>query len=216
VSLTRPLDLRVHVYTFSFIAALAFAVFFSWLSIQRYDAFLMHALDMGNMDQAVWNTLHGHLFYFTNMRAPLAKEAWGTTTRLSFHIEPILLPLSLTYLIHAGPQTLIVVQAALVALGAPAACRLALDVTGNKALAVAAPIAYLLSPALQAATLYEFHAVTLAAPALLWAIVYLEERKYTRFALCALIAISCKEEIGLIVAALCRLPLPLFRWHGRL
>lgn len=200
--LARPIDLQVLAFSFSLLAAVLYAVFFGWLSIQRYNAFLMHALDMGNMDQAVWNTLHGHPFYFTNMRLPLLKEAWGTTTRLSFHIEPILLPLSLAYLIHAGPQTLIVVQAVIVALGAPAACRLALRVTGSAALAIAATLAYLLSPSLQGATLYEFHPVTLAAPALIWAILYLEERKYTQFTLCALIAISCKEEIGLIVAAL--------------
>jgi uncharacterized membrane protein len=189
-------------YAFSLLAAAVFAIFFSWLTLQRYDAFLMHALDMGNMDQAVWNTLHGNLFHFTNMRAPLLKEAWGTETRLSFHIEPILLPLSLMYLVHAGPETLIVVQAIVVSLGAPAACRLSLRVTGSAAVAVAATTAYLLSPALQAATLYEFHAVTLVAPLLLWAIVFLEERRYPYFLLFAAAAVACKEEIGLIVAAL--------------
>jgi len=37
----------------------------------------------------------------------------------------------------------------------PAACRLALRVTHNRGLAYAAPLAYLLAPSLQAATLYE-------------------------------------------------------------
>lgn len=182
--------------------ACIYAAFFSWLSIQRYDAFLMHALDMGNMDQAVWNTLHGNLFHFTNMRAHLSKEAWGTTTRLSFHVEPILLPISLLYLIHASPETLIVVQAVCVGLGAPAACRLALLVTHNRGLAVVAPLAYLLAPSMQAATLYEFHPVTLVAPALLWAFVFLEERRYNLFIVFAVLAISCKEEIGLVVACM--------------
>ena len=195
-------------YAASLAMACLYAVFFSWLSIQRYDAFLMHALDMGNMDQAVWNTLHGNLFHFTNMRAHLDKEAWGTTTRLSFHVEPILLPLSLVYLIHASPETLIVVQALCVALGAPAACRLALRVTGSRGLAYAAPLAYLLAPSLQAATLYEFHPVTLVAPALLWAFVFLEERHYRLFVVFAVLSISCKEEIGLVVACMAL-------WHWR-
>ena len=38
------------------------------------------------------------------MRAPLLKEAWGTETRLSFHIEPILLPLSLTISFTPAPK----------------------------------------------------------------------------------------------------------------
>ena len=193
----------VAVYGITAILAVAYAAFFSWYSIQRYDAFLMHALDMSNMDQAVWHTLHGQPFYFDTMRAHLPKEAWGTTTRLSFHVEPILLPLSLLYLIHAGPETLIVAQAAIVALCAPAAARLALRLTRSSLLAIAAAVAYLLSPTLQAATLYEFHAVTLVAPLLLWAIVFAEERRYAPFVLCSVAAICCKEEIGLVVAMLC-------------
>ncbi|HWE64386.1 MAG TPA: DUF2079 domain-containing protein, partial [Chloroflexota bacterium] len=201
---TAPRAAAVHaVYVLSCLGAVAFAVFFSWLSIQRYDAFLMHALDMGNYDQAAWHTLHGQLFSFTNMRAVLPKEAWGTTTRLSFHVEPILLPLSLLYLIHAGPETLIVAQATVVALGAPAAARLALRVTGSTFFAVAAVVAYLLSPTLQAATLYEFHPVTLVTAFLLWAIVFAEERRYQLFVVFSLLAIACKEEIGLVVAVLC-------------
>src|SRR5947209_8519892 len=66
--------------------ATAYAVFFGWLSLERYWAYETHALDLGNMGQAAWNTIHGHPFYFTNMRLPyFGIEAWGTTTRLSFH-----------------------------------------------------------------------------------------------------------------------------------
>lgn len=200
---SQPMPMILIVYGIACVSALGYAIFFSWLSIQRYDAFLMHALDMGNMDQAVWHTLHGQFLYFTNMRTTLPKEAWGTTTRLSFHVEPILLPLSLLYLLHAGPETLIVAQATIVALGAPAAARLALRVTDSALFALVAALAYLLSPTVQAATLYEFHAVTLVAALLLWAIVFAEERRYTPFVACCALAIACKEEIGLVVAMLC-------------
>lgn len=193
----------VLVYLTVCLFAVAYAAFFSWLSIQRYDALLMHALDMGNMDQAIWHTLHGDPFYFTNMRVSLPKEAYGTTTRLSFHVEPILLPLSLLYLIHSGPETLIVAQALIVSLGAPVAARLAMRLTGSAALALAAAGAYLLSPTLQAATLYEFHPVTLVASLLMWAIVFAEERGHLGFVVCSALAIACKEEIGLVVAMLC-------------
>jgi uncharacterized membrane protein len=202
---------RYAVYTAVLLGSALYAVFFTWLSLQRYDAFLMHALDMGNLDQAAWHTLHGQLFYFTNMRVPLAIEAWGTTTRLSFHVEPILVPIALLYVLHAGPQTLIAVQAVVVALGAPAATRLAFRLTGSASLALAAALAYLLAPSLQAATLYEFHPVTLSAALLLWAIVFAEERRLWQFTLMAVLAIGSKEEIGLLVAALC-----LWQWfRGR-
>src|SRR5579859_8202843 len=64
-----------------------YVVVFCALSLRRYDAFLMHALDMGNMEQAAWHTLHGQPFQFTNMLDPkIGVEAFGTNTRLSFHV----------------------------------------------------------------------------------------------------------------------------------
>ncbi|MGE5264263.1 MAG: hypothetical protein ACM3S0_12850, partial [Acidobacteriota bacterium] len=38
-----------------------YSVYFSALSIQRHNTFRTAASDMGQMDQALWNTLHGHL-----------------------------------------------------------------------------------------------------------------------------------------------------------
>ena len=35
-------------------------------SIARYQTYHADAFDLGNMNQAVWNTLHGHPFRFTN------------------------------------------------------------------------------------------------------------------------------------------------------
>ncbi|HEX8917077.1 MAG TPA: hypothetical protein VF898_01115, partial [Chloroflexota bacterium] len=59
--------------------AVVYALLFGWLSLQSYWAYQMHALDMGNMAQAAWNTIHGHPFRFTNMRLPYhGIEAWGT------------------------------------------------------------------------------------------------------------------------------------------
>ncbi|HEX5572650.1 MAG TPA: hypothetical protein VFX31_14735, partial [Ktedonobacterales bacterium] len=34
-------------------------------SIARYQTYHADAFDLGNMNQAVWNTLHGHPFRFT-------------------------------------------------------------------------------------------------------------------------------------------------------
>src|SRR5579875_3590324 len=69
--------------------AVLYAALFIYLEWWRYHGLLMHAEDMGNMEQAVWNTAHGHPFHFTNLRiATMGVEAAGTTTRLSFHVEP--------------------------------------------------------------------------------------------------------------------------------
>ncbi|MBI3879134.1 MAG: DUF2079 domain-containing protein, partial [Verrucomicrobia bacterium] len=61
---------------------------------------------------------------------------------------------------------------------------------------------YLLFPALEAANLAEFHAVTFAPAPLLFAYHYAREENWKRFALCALIALAVKEEIALLVFVL--------------
>jgi len=173
------------------------------LCLRRYDAFLMHALDMGNMEQAVWNTAHGHPFHFTNMRQRLIVEAFGTDTRLSFHVEPILLPISLLYLLYQHPPFLLALQTLVLASGALPLRQLARRHLPGSALAeLGFPLAYLLFPALQAANLYEFHPVTLTAVLLLWALDFADQRRALLFILAALAAAACKEEIGFVVALL--------------
>src|SRR5690606_18595693 len=92
------------------LAILAYAIYFSHLTLLRYAAYEARALDMGNLNQAVWNTAHGNWFHLTNQP--------GTVNRLSLHVEPILIPISWLYWIYPGPPTLLVLQAVTVALAA--------------------------------------------------------------------------------------------------
>src|SRR6266567_4308999 len=88
------------------ITIIVYAVVMSQQSILRYDTFKATAFDLGNMDQVLWNTLHGRPFQFTNQ----AIDWYGPPTRLAIHFEPIILPLSLLYLFHADPRILLVFQ----------------------------------------------------------------------------------------------------------
>lgn len=182
------------------VSTASYIILFGWLSLRRYWGYQMHALDMGNMAQAAWNTVHGRPFFFTNMRLPWNIEAWGTTTRLSFHVEPIFPLVSLSYLIYPGPESLIVVQTVALALGAIPTYLLAVDVLGSRSLGLLFAVAYLLFPTVEAMNLFEFHAVALATPLLIAA--YLSARRGSTFlfVLFSLMAMGTKEEIGLIVA----------------
>jgi len=72
-----------------------YIAFFSTQLFLHYDSFGSRSLDLGNMDQAIWNTLHGRPFHQTNQP--------GAVNRLSLHVEPILLPVSLLYLLYSNP-----------------------------------------------------------------------------------------------------------------
>jgi len=75
-------------------------------AVLRFDVFKATAFDLGNMDQVLWNTIHGRWFQFTNQ----AVDWYGPPTRLALHFEPILLPLSLLYTFGSDPRILLVLQ----------------------------------------------------------------------------------------------------------
>mgnify|MGYP001078325195 CR=1 FL=1 len=170
---------------------LLYVALFSTLTILKHEAFQTTAFDLGNMDQAVWNSLHGRLLPFTN---------WGEEgTRLAYHVDPILILISPLYFIYSDPKTLLVFQTLIVALGALPLFWLAKEMFGESLVALVFPLVYLLFPALEAANLFDFHPTTLAASFLAYAFHYLYRRRYDWFFLFAVLLMVCKEEMPLLV-----------------
>jgi uncharacterized membrane protein len=128
--------------------------------------------------------------------------------RLALHVEPILLLFVPFYWVGLGdPRLLLFVQAVVVGLGALPLYWLARDAISNletpySLFLVAFPLAYLLFPALEAAVMYDFHAVTLAPTFLLFAFYFLGRDRTWLFGLFAVLAMACKEDMGLTVAML--------------
>lgn len=197
---------------------LAFAIFFGALAVQQHRTFQTNGLDLGNVDQALWNTAQGRFLNFTLM-TPIQ-------SRLALHVEPILLLLVPLYWLNlGGPETLLIVQAAVVAAGAWPLYQLSIinDLTlravtsdqqstlNNQSpilyllssiFCLTFPLAYLLLPTLESAVLFDFHAVTLSPTFLLFAFLALEQRHDRRFLFFALLAMACKEDMPLVVATL--------------
>jgi len=175
----------------------AYAVWMSDQSLLRYDTFKATAFDLGNMDQAVWNTLHGHPFEFTNR----SDNYYGAPIRLAQHVEPILLLLAPLYLFHADARILLVFQTLAVTLGALPTFLLTRKYL--PLLPLFAPFmaaAYLLAPDAIGQNIYDFHPATLVAPLLLYAILALTCGRYGWFLLACVLAAACKEEMPLVVA----------------
>ena len=169
----------------------AYILFFSLQLLLHYYSFGSRALDLGNHGQAIWNTAQGRWFHQTNQP--------GATNRLSLHVEPILVPVSWLYYFYPGPEILFIFQATVVALGAIPVFALARWKLHNEGLAFVFALAYLLFPAIQGATLLYFHAITLAPTFLLAAFYFLETDRPKGFALFAVLAMACKEDMTLLV-----------------
>ena len=173
---------------------LGYSALFGYLAVQEHDTFSTNAFDLGNMDQAIWNTLQGRFFQFTNYE--------GVDTRLAVHVEPILIPISLLYVVYSSPKTLLMLQTLVVALGALPIYSLARSQLRSPWLALIFPLAYLLFPALEAANMFDFHPVTLSASFLSYAFWAMHRHRYGWFMAFSVLAMSTKEEIPLVIAML--------------
>ncbi|MDQ2714662.1 MAG: DUF2079 domain-containing protein [Chloroflexota bacterium] len=181
------------------LAMLIYTVEMSHQALLRYDTFKATAFDLGNMDQVLWNTLHGRPFQFTNQ----AIDWYGPPTRLAIHFEPILLPLSLLYAFHADPRTLLVFQTLALAAGALPVFLLARKYLPEwPILAALFSVAYLLSPALLGLNIFDFHPISLATPLLLYALLAFTYRRYIWFLIACVLAAACKEDVPLAIAML--------------
>jgi uncharacterized membrane protein len=181
---------------------LLFSVFFIAFVISRQDAFLTAAEDMGNMDQAVWSIIHGQILHQTICNVVSDTNCYSAAgfSRFAIHFEPMLFPVSLTYLIWSGPKTLLVLQTLVVASGAFPAFWLARLRLRNELASVAIALVYLLYPAQQQATIFEFHAVTFTASLLLFTLYFMYTRQTVWLFIFAILSMACKEEIPLVIA----------------
>jgi uncharacterized membrane protein len=178
---------------------LAYALDMSLQTIWRYETFKATAFDLGNLDQVMWNTIHGRWFEFTNR----AIDYFGPPTRLAVHFEPIIVPLSLLYVFGADPRILLVFQTLVLVVGALPVFLLTRHFLPQwPLLAPAMAFAYLLSPALLGVNLFDFHPVSLATPALLFALLALTHKRYGWFLLACLIAAASKEDVPFVIGML--------------
>jgi uncharacterized membrane protein len=177
----------------------SYMVAMGYQAILRYETFKAGAFDLGNMDQVLWNTIHGRFFQFTNQ----AIDWYGPPTRLAIHFEPIILPLSLLYAFHADPRILLIFQTLVLGSGAlPVFLLTRRYIPEWPFFAPLMAIAYLLSPALLGLNIFDFHPVSLATPLLLFAILALTYKRYVWFLIACILACMCKEDIPLSVALL--------------
>jgi uncharacterized membrane protein len=186
------------------LAVIAYCVYFIIYQAARQDAFQTNAEDLAIMDQAIWSLLHGMLFHQTVCNILTDTNCYGLSgiSRFAIHFEPILFPVSLLYVLWADPKTLLVFQTLVVASGAFPAFWLARLRLRSAWVAVPFALLYLLYPAQLYALTFDFHAETLTAALLLFAIYFLYIRKTIWCFVFMILALACKEEIAGVVAML--------------
>ena len=196
------------------IAIIGYTVLFTGLAFDQHLGMRTHKADLGQIDQAVWNSSRGRFVEST--------DTGFIASRLTDHVEPILALVSPVLWLWDDVRTLLLLQVIFVAIGAWPLYELALLQLDKvlsprertqiwqieplrqltRPLALALAVAYLLAPQLQSALLSEFHAAPLAVPLILWAFWAIETGRLWHFVVATLLVALVKEEMALLAAGL--------------
>ncbi|MBN1352380.1 DUF2079 domain-containing protein [candidate division KSB1 bacterium] len=172
---------------------LIYIISMSYLSILRFDSFNANAFDMGIMTQTIWNMSHGRFFEESiNIGAPTSRF-WVA------HWEFIYLPVTLVYMIFNSPETLLIIQTIVLAMGAFAVYLLANEKLKHAFAAVCFAGAYLLYPAMQNANLCDIHGLAFSTSLLSFTFYFLLKKNLKLFGLFAFLALLCREDVSLIL-----------------
>ncbi|HEX7042560.1 MAG TPA: DUF2079 domain-containing protein [Patescibacteria group bacterium] len=196
LSSIKKIEAFFHSYFFEILVVISFAlysIYFSLTSFLRYENFFTGRFDLGNMDQTVWNTLHGRIFQLTN------PDGTNIISRLAFHADFILIILSPFYIIWQDPRMLLFIQSVLLGVGGIFIYLIAKKVLNNKALSFIFAFIYFIHPAINHANLFDFHGVVLAVPFFIIAWYYLQKKNYLISTVFLLLAGTTKEEVWVIV-----------------
>ena len=175
----------------------ATAALFAAYSIARHTAFNSKAYDLGLHAQVFWNTSQGRLF----------ASSIEVNNYLGDHVSPIILLLAPIYRLWPDPRGLLILQAITLASGALPLALLAKRLLkpvwpdGAHLASLALALIFLTYPALGFVNRFEFHEEVLVVPLLLLAFLCLEARRSRWMSAALLLALLCKEDMGLTVAA---------------
>jgi uncharacterized membrane protein len=172
------------------LALLYIAVFF-WLAYLRHASFNSSGFDLGIYDQVSWNTLNGRWFFYTTTGVP--------TLHFSNHASLNILLIAPFYLLHEGPETLLLLQPLAIALGGLPLFWLAREKLGSAVAGLSLLAAYLLFPTLQVVNIWDFHPPVISVGFFMFSFYFLEKRRPYLFLLFALLAMLGKEQLALQV-----------------
>jgi uncharacterized membrane protein len=177
----------------------AYIAYFGTFSVLKFRHLYAGYFDLGIMHHTVYNS------YMALRTGDLSRVLELTTPhggidqvkRMAIHNDIILFFLAPFYFIHAGPETLLIIQTVVLALGAWAVFKISQQVIKNDLVSLVFAFAYLMYAPMQRANIFEFHAVTIATTSLLYMFYFWLKGRNKLMLLFLIISLLTKEEVGL-------------------
>lgn len=177
------------------ILAVAYVVFWCWLTVNRHQSFSTHAFDLGIQDQSFFTLLQRGYPVTTLYDAGLINQFGDHFTPFYYLLAPI-------YALFPDARTLLVVQSLFLGSGAIPVYLLTWEKTRSAALGLALAVGYLFFPALHGVNAFDFHEIALVTPLLLLGLYWLETAHWRLAAVFLVLAMLTKEEVALSIAAI--------------
>ena len=169
-----------------------YIVCFSLLSLERHQRLVTSIFDVGIFDQALYLTAHGESLFLSTRGLHVHGD----------HFHPILLLFAPLYFIWPSVSLLLIAQTVVIAIGAYPAYRLGRHLGFAEGQSVLVGALYLAHPTVGFLNRFDFHPVSALAPALMFAVLYLEEKKPIAFTISVVAALCCTEAAGFTILAL--------------
>ncbi len=173
--------------------AAGFFVLYAVVSVRLHQRLLSGGVDLGIFEQSVRSYAHGHW--------PVAVIKGPDFNLLGDHFSPAVALLAPFYRVFPSPVTILVAQAALLAVAVVPLVAWAQRAVGRSA-AVVVGFGYGLSWGIAQTIGFDFHEVAFAVPLLAFSAAALGEGRYTAAVLWALPLLAVKEDQGATIAVL--------------
>jgi uncharacterized membrane protein len=161
-----------------------------------YLDFRLGRFDLGNMVQAVWSTTDGRPLEMTH------GSTGEQVVRLAAHVDPFLVLLAPLWMLWPSPLVLAFAQIVVVSLGALPVLWLGRRHLSSERAAGLLAFGYLAYPWVAVSAVGAIHPVTFAIPLFLFCVWFLDTDRLVPFALCAGLAMTTGELMGLPIAVL--------------
>jgi uncharacterized membrane protein len=168
----------------------AFVVAFTWQTWTLHDRFGSYGFDLGIFDQGTWLLSR-------------AQDPFVTIRGLNLfadHASLVLVLVAPLYRLWSSARLLLALQVLGLAAPVVAVYRLGVRRLGSHLAGLAVAVAYLAYPGMQWAITWQFHPETIAAAGLAFAALAADRRRWRAMAAWLALALSCKEDVGLVVA----------------
>jgi len=181
-----------------YIFIVAYIALFSCISILKHYSFRSTAWDLGIYEQVLWSTVNtGKVFWYT--------PEIVTNPSCSFfgiHFAPILFLMLPIYAVFQYTETLLILQASVLALAAVPLYKLVFHETNSRKQALAFGLIYLAYPPVYCMTFFDFHVQAFLPLFFFSAFYFFRKEEWGKYLLFTVLSLMVIEFVPLIVAFL--------------